>query len=600
MGSRRNVEINLDLESRDAQRRVKDLARDIGGLDDEMGDVESAGKKMARALEQSADDMIDEIDATKRAVEQLEQALGPGFDTDTREVVADLKQLGLTAADIEADAEELAAALKRAGDVKVHATENGFDDLGQAVGSVREETGRTKDTMSGFIGGTVGELPGISNALGPVAEGLGQLTEGALSGEVAMKQLVGAGLAMGAAGLAVQFVVKNFEKMAAIKAWRTEQVDALAEAIYETGDAAEALLDTLAKTGKIEVKGIFNDVEDITSTLARAGVTADDWADAVQGGAEALDTMGAELVSAGIGGRDAADVLFGLRTAQEDFADATEDSTERTAVFGDATEDTTDAAGDLADQLSDTRDRVDDLTASLIDAAGGAHDLESAQLDLANAAAGLEQAVADTDAVLADSASTDAEKAQALRDLRGAQIDVAEQALSTAQAYATEAGAADGSAHSARLQVEYLRQVQAQYPNNAAAVQPYIDKLLQVPGNVDTQISADTRSANSNLDSLMGKLRAIGSNATTAAVVASARFRRYATGTAHAPDGSAIVGEDGPELVELPGGSKVHNARNSARMTAGGAGNTIMMHFPVGITPDQVTRATRLYDRRNS
>ena len=44
----------------------------------------------------------------------------------------------------------------------------------------------------------------------------------------------------------------------------------------------------------------------------------------------------------------------------------------------------------------------------------------------------------------------------------------------------------------------------------------------------------------------------------------------YATGTRSAKRGWAIVGEEGPELVEMGGGERVYNARQTRRMLAGG------------------------------
>lgn len=330
----RPVKIELNLDDREAKRKLQETASEIASVEESLGTAESAGKQMARAIEMAADDMITEIDETRRAVDALERALGPDFDADTREVVADLKAIGLTARDIEADADELAAALKRSGEVKVHATSQGFDDLGQAVGSVREETGRTKDTMSGFIGGTIGELPGISSALGPVSEGLGQLTEGALNGEVAFKNLALAGGAMGAVGLGVQLVVGHFQDLAAVKAWEKERVEEWTDAVYDAEDAVSALADTYRNTGEVEVKTLLNGMKDITSELARAGITIDDWTFAVQGGNAEVENMAVKLAAAGLSSAQAMDVLTGLTNAQKAYKDAVVEAAERTAVFG--------------------------------------------------------------------------------------------------------------------------------------------------------------------------------------------------------------------------------------------------------------------------
>ncbi len=93
--AKNNVEIKLDLDDRNAQKKLKKLSKEVSGLDDDFEDAESAGKKLARAIEQSADDMIDEIDATRKAVDRMDEALGD-TDFDATKVVADLKRLGLS------------------------------------------------------------------------------------------------------------------------------------------------------------------------------------------------------------------------------------------------------------------------------------------------------------------------------------------------------------------------------------------------------------------------------------------------------------------------------------------------------------------------
>ena len=49
-------------------------------------------------------------------------------------------------------------------------------------------------------------------------------------------------------------------------------------------------------------------------------------------------------------------------------------------------------------------------------------------------------------------------------------------------------------------------------------------------------------------------------------ITGSTNVKRYAIGTSYHPGGRAIIGEEGPELVELPAGSKVYNARRTGQM----------------------------------
>jgi hypothetical protein len=622
--AKKSVDIELNLSDRDAQRKLKDTAREIGKVEDALEDAESAGKQMARAIEMAADDMVDEIEKTKRAVDALELALD-GMDADPQQVVGDLKRMGLTAEEIEADADELAAALKRIDDVKVSADKAGFTDLNKVMGETRD-TGKASSAAIGGIGGSISELPGIGN-LGPIAESIGQLAEGALEGEVNVKQLGGALGVLGGTAAAMWVVNKAMESIAETKAFNDEQIESFRDAVEETEEGLSAVNEQLRSTQEITgraggIAGFFEGTKDITKDLIEAGVTYDEWVAAIEDGGPALDTVTEKLREqreAMVAARDEAlrngettiefernisslDNAIEIATeTRENYTKATEENSQWDEWAAESTLKNAEATEELAEQATEARERIEELTESMIDATGEAYSLEKAELDLADAVADLERRTADAEAIMSDAAATDAEKAQASRDLRSAEIATAEQALATAQAFAAEKGAVDGSAHSARLQVEALRAMQEQYPNNAAAIQPFIDRLLAVPGVVDTTIQANTSGANAALDSLILKLRNIGANVTTASVVAAARFRQYARGTSFAPGGPAVVGEDGPEVVNLGHGDSVTPAGRSAEAMGNGSRSSsvvnITQNFPAGMRTADVITAQRRYER---
>jgi hypothetical protein len=344
----KSIKIELDIADRDAKRTLQQLAKEAGDLDSSFEDAESVGKTMARAIEQSADDMIAEIDATKRAVDALGDQL-VGLDVDPRQVVADLKAIGLTAKDIESDAEALAASLRKADDVKIHAAKQGFDDLDQALGRTSDSS-RVTSTAIGGIGNSISELPGVGS-LGPVAESMGMLAENALEGEANLKGLVLAGGGLAAVGLAVSFVQGHFEALAKIKAFERSQIDDWTEAIYDAETALAGLTESYKNAGTIEVVTPFDGIEDITSELARANVTVDDWTLAVQGSSRAQEDIALKLRAAGLSANQATNVMYGLAGAQDAYKVATQEAADRTAVFGASADTAAAKAGTLNDEL---------------------------------------------------------------------------------------------------------------------------------------------------------------------------------------------------------------------------------------------------------
>jgi methyl-accepting chemotaxis protein len=295
--TKKRVEIELDIADRDAQRQIKDINKELGRTEDAFADAESAGKQMARVIDRTASDMITELDDTKRAVDALERALGD-LEADPTALVADLKRVGLTAQDIEDDAEELAAALRRAGDVKIKAKELGFDDVDQALGRTTDNS-RVASTAIGGIGNSISELPGIGS-LGPVAESMGMLAENALEGEANLKGLVVAGAGLAALGGTMAIIEAAMSSMADTKAFHTEQVESFRDAINETAEGLSAVNEHFREAQEIAGRAgglgsFFEKTKEITDQLIDAGVSYDEWVDGVEQGGEALDSVTKKL-----------------------------------------------------------------------------------------------------------------------------------------------------------------------------------------------------------------------------------------------------------------------------------------------------------------
>ncbi|MBL3704622.1 hypothetical protein GI582_18145 [Sulfitobacter sp. BDSS02] len=85
-----------------------------------------------------------------------------------------------------------------------------------------------------------------------------------------------------------------------------------------------------------------------------------------------------------------------------------------------------------------------------------------------------------------------------------------------------------------------------------------------------TSIVTGSASAKDALAGLLGTLAQVFANRAFTSLFGSINIPGFATGTSYAPGGMALVGERGPELVNLPRGSQVFSADRSSRMTSGG------------------------------
>lgn len=572
----KKVQIELDLDARQAQKDLKKLAKDTSALGEELEDVETAGEAMARAITTRADEMKAEIDATARAVEAMAGHLDD-VDMDPRDAVAGLKKLGLSAEDVEADAEQLAQALREAADVKVHAAEAGFDDLNQAIGDVDGSTGKAGDTMSGFIGGTVGELPLISEAMGPVGEGLGQLVEGAAAGELKMKDLALAGGAMAGVAVAVQGINGHFEKMAAIDAFNTQQVEDYVDALTDADTELDGIVDKLRQAEGVQIN-VFGDELDVTESIVQAGLDLEQFAELVEQGEDRWREWADAAEAAGVDGEAIRGTLLALSSEGKAFEEATHAAAVTQSFLGDTMDDTKDSADDLTDALDDEADALDDVA----DEASTAADEVS----------GLEDAFADLRGEMSDRS--------AYLGVQNSFDDIEKKGVEAWTATKDEAEDAERQVRDYELAQIALKDEVIRYAEEVGNIPP--SKVSEILAAID-QGSIDE--ARRLLDELEKPRRtSLGVrvfNELTGKALASGITGAFARGTQGSPAGTALVGENGPELVELPRGSRVADAgrtRNTMRRPSGGS-STIIVNMPAGSRPEDIETLRRRYSHRN-
>ena len=144
-------------------------------------------------------------------------------------------------------------------------------------------------------------------------------------------------------------------------------------------------------------------------------------------------------------------------------------------------------------------------------------------------------------------------------DLRLAQIDLAREALATAEAFATEQGAVEGTTEYAALQRGELVRLADQYPEIRDEIYAYIEALELIPREINTVVKlSGGRYGRTNE---LGQVTGFSFDGVTGS----------ASGT-HYGRGVTMVGERGPELVNLPAGSTVTSAKQTGHMLASGGG----------------------------
>lgn len=280
------------------------------------------------------------------------------------------------------------------------------------------------------------------------------------------------------------------------------------------------------------------------------------------------------------------DTIDKLRRQQEDYTDFLEG---RYA----------DAHADIADAYAKSREQANRYADDL------QHRGVTAQRDAA-------QALKETEAAArreADQIETLDRRWKALNDTlsdRSAFLDVQQgfEDLVKAQKDLDQARA-DGSISEG----EYARKSEQLMIQQKQSVLDYVQKLGNVPPQKATEIltlvdQGQFMAAEAMLDQLT-RDRAIKLRVDTGQVQAALKLlpgQKYAAGTPSAAPGLALVGEEGPELVEMAGGETVHTADQTRRLLTAPAAShvtTVHQYFPAGVRPDDVVRAQRRYERRN-
>ena len=178
--------------------------------------------------------------------------------------------------------------------------------------------------------------------------------------------------------------------------------------------------------------------------------------------------------------------------AQEELEAETrsaEESAARMEAQAEASARAMDEWSEFTDKLTASHERmIDEVLGSL----SGMFDYEQAVLNLDNAYSGYQTAVEEATAVLADSESTDRQKAEAIRGLRLDELALAEQTYETAAAHAEEQGALEGSAEWAEIMRGKLEQQADAYPELREEIDMLIDGLNRIPRNISSSVDITT------------------------------------------------------------------------------------------------------------
>ena len=566
----RKLSFNITADD-DASKVFEKISRtakkEMGAVEDSLDDTRTAGKKAADALSAVFDELDAEMAQTTQAADRLAQAMGPELagKVDASKAVNEFKRMGLTLEEIEADADELALALKKADDVSLKHFSGQADAAGASVKNLGDSSDQSRSVLANMVGNSTQDLGALGGVAGTAGMAIGQLGEYAAEGNISLQGLAKVAGPMALVTVAAGGIGAALKAIDAEKAFRADLVKKFTDAMKEGKSAAESMRDVVIETGKLDfesglfggggIAGIGSKTRDLVPIFQDLGYETAEWlrflddpagaADKFIATAEAMGTeniaLQNKLIKAAEGLMQYADSAAEAEKVQ---ALLNEIQTEATGVNAELINQLADmpgltvrntlATGDLADAADDSADahlrQQDAIKAAREEAqraADGIFDLEEAERALIDSVRTLAAETEANTLVQLDSKRTAEEKATSAYELRDAEIAAAKEAFNAAQAYAAEKGAAEGSAQSAQLQRQRLIELANQFPSLRDEIQQYIDKLLAIPTSRTTTINTIT---------------ATGSNRNRGVAIASAAGGPVRAGDLH------LVGEEGPEL----------------------------------------------------
>ena len=521
----KNLKFTLDFIAKTAG--LKDSAQLAENLGAKLDDSSDSADALAKVMAATADKLEAEMKETAQIAELLGNALGPEMAAKIGQskidtIAGEFRAAGLDAKGAEEKIDQLADGVRRLDQVA-----DAAGTLDTKIKDVGKSTDQSRSVMANFTGNAMQELPGMTGMFGPLNMAIGQFGEYAAEGNIQMKNLAATAGPMLGVAVAMELVSRYMKDVAKVKAFNKAEVKAFSDSLREGANVAGEFRDRLEETGKVEfhLNRLFGG--DALDSMARAGVTMDQFSAAVFGGKEGIQRLVDAMKAAGVGGGDLADIMLAAQSAQDNYNASVTLATELNKVFG------------------DTDDDVAKVGASWWEVVAGS--------DGAAAATDRARLASERLALVLGTLDDD----EALLNLQQQFDDLKTEAEADYAAVAAGSMTAEQAARNHELKMIDLKK----------SVSDYATEVLKLPAEQVSKIIAEMTDANADEIEMRLTVLARTRNATIVANLVTTGTHagvgdqaRSASGTNNARPGFTLVGEQGPELVRMGGGERVSTA----------------------------------------
>ena len=328
------TKVNVDADTKAAQKSVDEFINDIKGLDKNNYTVALALKdtdlqaQLSDILEEIAQADGSEIDISAK----IEQANQVSADID--KIETKIKEVNATPIDV-----DTTGVVESTGHAKA-----GIDEVGKSAES-------SKSVLANMIGNStqdLGQLGGVAGSAGVAIGQMGEyMADAALAGEGLGSVLKSFGAVAGPLALvavAVQGITTYFkigaeeeQHAADVAKFHATQVDVIAKALEDGSDAAKAYADHLAEVGKVEatISGshILPATVDVSDAMLKVGASAKTYSEAVTGSDADMQRFTESVRASGADVHDQNAVLLAATQAHKDYADGVKQAAKFNDLF---------------------------------------------------------------------------------------------------------------------------------------------------------------------------------------------------------------------------------------------------------------------------
>jgi hypothetical protein len=412
----------------------------------------------------------------------------------------------------------------------------------------------------------LGEL--IVQALGPSLEAVAALAAKAMELENNLKSLGGLKLP------GIEGLPGPIEAAAKGTGLWIENLSPLALSLKTVDLASQGLNATVNASGDA-----YTDWTGIVHTAADAGGS---WGDEMATSSELVAQYGRSM------GEATSRVEHGTDAAKT-YADFQKKQT-------DAINDTTkaiDALNQMRDQAIEVLEREQNAMLSVIDSEVG---YKRAVDDVGTALGEFQQSQVAAATTVDDAKTSTDEAAEAQlamegssRSLEDAISKAAAQAVIYAQDQAEAAGQTFTTSDKIAAQAGALLELKGRFPELAGPIDAHIAKLNAIPGAKKTIIEIDTGESTADLQRVIDQMAQIHDKTVHVNAIGTVNVHGTEGALGGFKEGLVLVGEEGPEIVALPGGSYIFTAEETRRLKAGGmAGGGMVGGDLDSLTPAQL------------